>query len=325
MADNDGNVVYASCTEAGFEVLRSLSGDVLSTSEIVSVTPEDAREHAISGYYSFEDLAEDEDIPIYYPKSYDMQNEEDLEHFQSLEADVMIVNGWQRLIPEDILETFSKGVYGVHGSAYGLPEGRGRSPLNWSLIEDLDRFLLSVIRLDSGVDSGEIVDTVKFDINDYDDIRSLYYKTAVATRGILEDRMREIVEGRCDLEEQEGAVTYYPKRTPEDGAINWNNRTRDIYNLIRAVSRPYPGAFTEHEGERIMIWDAQPFSDDLFTEHKSGRISQVMVTRGDFVVSTSDGTILVEDWEAESWKPEEGMVLRSFGDPDRVDVPDEDE
>jgi len=323
MSDGKNKIVYVSCTEAGFEVLRSLIGAGLPVSEIVSVPPEKASEHTISGYYSFEEFAEEEDISLYYPEEYSMGNEQDTCHFEEVNADAMIVNGWQRLIPEEILDTLDYGAYGVHGSAYGLPQGRGRSPLNWSLIEDLDRFLLSVIRLDAGIDSGEMVDTVKFNINDYDEIKTLYYKTAVATQKILRGKMDEILRGECEFDEQEGTPTYYPKRNPEDGGISWRDKTRDIYNLVRAVSEPYPGAFTRYEDEKIMIWDSIPFSDDLFFDAEPGEIVQVMVTRDDFVVKTSDGTLLVEEWEADSWNPEKGMMLESINKPDRVDHPRE--
>jgi len=318
--NQDRTVAYASCTEAGFEVLRNLRREGHRIDEIISLTPEQAESNAVSGYYSFDEFARIEDIDVYYPETYELETEADRRHFESLGADVLVVNGWQRLIPGDILSTVTHGALGVHGSAYGLPKGRGRSPMNWSLIEDLNRFLLSVIRLDEGVDSGDIVDTVKYDINDHDDIRTLYYKLVVATTDILDRTIEDIARGDFEFSEQTGDPTYYPKRTPEDGGIPWEAPTRKIYDLVRAVSRPYPGAFTEHDGTRILVWEAQPFSDDFRFDAEPGTIVQVFVTRDEFVVATADGSLLVTDWEADGWEPSEGMILRSVGMTDRVDL-----
>lgn len=105
-----------------------------------------------------------------------MDTDSALEYFQQTGPDVIIVNGWQRLIWNLVLETVLVGAFGVHGSASGLPKGRCRSPMNWSLIEDLDRLWLSVMKLDSGVDSRVVVDTYKSDFTDFDIIRIPYYK-----------------------------------------------------------------------------------------------------------------------------------------------------
>lgn len=318
---SDHDIVYASCTEGGYEVVRNLVREGVEIAELVTLTEEQAATHDVAGYQSFDALADEHDAPVYHPETYSM-TEADTDHFESLDADLLIVNGWQRLIPEPVLETFTRGALGVHGSAYGLPKGRGRSPMNWSIIEDRDRFLLSVIRLDAGVDSGDIVDIVKYDITEFDTIRTLYYKLSIATSEMLVDSLEPILDGTFEYTEQEGEPTYYPKRTPEDGAINWQNGTREIYDLVRAVAAPYPGAFTEHEGARIMIWEAIPFSDDFVFDEAPGTVVQSFVTTGDFVVKTADGTLLITDWEAGSWTPTEGDQLTSLGERTRVDAPE---
>ncbi|MFW6320595.1 MAG: formyltransferase family protein, partial [Halohasta sp.] len=159
----DTEIVYASVSTPGHHVLESLLDAGLPITQLVSITPEMGREAGVAKYTDFAPIAEAYDLPIYYPETYGM-DDADIAFFQDLEADLMIVNGWNRIIPGEVLETFSRGVLGNHGSAFGLPKGRGRSPLNWSLIEDLDRFLLSIIRLDADVDAGAVAATRKFDI-----------------------------------------------------------------------------------------------------------------------------------------------------------------
>lgn len=316
---SDTDIVYASCTKPGHDVLETLLEDGLEVSEIVSITPATAEKHGVVKYAQFDDLADEYGIPVYHPETYSM-TEVDHDHFATLDADLMIVNGWQRLVPEDVLETFTHGALGNHGSAMGLPKGRGRSPLNWSLVQGYDRFLLSVIRLAPGADDGDVVATRKFDVNEYDTIESLYYKVTVRLQEMFAECLGPIARGEWEFTEQTGEPTFYPKRTPDDGDIHWGDSTRDIYNLVRAVTDPYPGAFTFHRGTRIDVWEVRPFSTDIGLAADPGEVVDAFWT-DDFVVATADGSILVTDWEAhDDWRPEAGMTLESAGEHDRVDA-----
>jgi len=320
-------IAYAGCTEAGFEVLRRLCERGVDVDEVVTITPAMAADAHVSGYHDYTEFALARDIDVYEPETYGMGTEADLAHFETLDADLLVVNGWQRLVPGEVLETVTRGGLGVHGSAFGLPKGRGRSPMNWSLIEGLDRFLLSVIGLDEDADAGLVLDTAKYDITPHDDIQTLYHKLTVATSRLLLDNLSAVLAGEAEFTEQTGTPTYYPRRRPGDGAICWEDTTRTILNLVRAVARPYPGAFTEFEGERVTVWEAIPFSDDFVYDDPPGTVVEVFETTGEFVVATADGTLLVSDWEADEWTPERGQRLESLpnesiGSPDRVDGPD---
>jgi len=315
---DDAEIVYASCTRPGHEVLESLLDHGAPVSEIVSITPEMAERGSVCKYRSFAEIAEEHDLPIYYPQEYGMEDPADLDHFQTIDADLLIVNGWQRLVPGEILDTFEQGALGNHGSAFGLPRGRGRSPLNWSLVEDLDRFLLSIIQLDPGADSGEVVTTRKFDLTTYDTIETLYHKVTMAIEAMLFDSLGPVLRDEIEYGEQRGEVTYYPKRNPEDGEIHWGNVTRDVYNQIRAVTDPYPGAYTFEGDARVEIQEAMPFSDDLAVDVEPGVIVESFEL-GDFVVATPDGTLLVTEWAADDWEPVPGRRFESPGEHDRVD------
>ena len=313
----DTDIAYASCTEPGHAVLESLLEAGAPVTEIVTITPAMADRHGVVKYADFDALAAEYGIPIYHPETYAM-TDADREHFAQFDGDLLVVNGWQRLVPGEVLETFTHGALGNHGSAMGLPKGRGRSPLNWSLIQGYDRFLLSVIRLEPGVDDGAVVTTRKFDLTVHDTIETLYYKVAVLLKEMLPEAIDAVVNG-AEFEEQPGEPTYYPKRTPDDGDIHWGDSTRDIYNLVRAVTDPYPGAFTFDGDTRIDVWEVVPFSADLAWEATPGRVLDVFWT-GDFAVATADGSVLVTDWEtAEEWTPEPGIELDSPGENGRVD------
>lgn len=304
-------ILFVGCTEFGHETLRYLINQGYKVDSIVTIDRQTAERHDVAGYYPFENIAERNKIDIYYPKKFSMASETDYNYFGRREADAMIVFGWKRLIPSEVLTCFKLGAFGMHGSAYDLPKGRGRSPMNWSLIQNLERFVASLIKYRSGPDSGRVVNSTKFDINKHDDIRTMYYKLVMATQALLRESLDEILANEVELRAQEGEPTYYPKRYPEDGTIVWENPTKQIYNLVRAVADPYPGARTECDGTAICIWNARPFSYDFQFNATTGEIVQVFRPSSDFVVKTADGTVLVTRWEAEDWRPKEGKVLSS--------------
>ncbi|NHX36810.1 MULTISPECIES: methionyl-tRNA formyltransferase [Halolamina] len=329
MSIQNNRVVYAGCTESGFDLMQYIHEELVPVDEVLTLTPEQGEQYGVAGYFDWSDYCAKEGIKVYTPDKYSLSTA-DVAHYKNNPGDVMIVHGWQRLIPGEVLSSFRRGALGLHGSAFGLPAGRGRSPMNWSLIEDLDRFLLSVLHLDEGADSGGLVTTKKFDITDRDTIKTMYYKLIVAAQEMFENELRSGLEEGFDVTPQKGKATFYPKRRPEDGAINWKDPTKVIDRLIRAVAEPYPGAFTEYEGKRVFFWEAQPFSTDFVFDKPPGTIVQVFTPERDFVVQTCDGTLLVTDWEADNWHPEEGMTFdslenESIGSPNRVDRHDKED
>ncbi|MCU4925417.1 methionyl-tRNA formyltransferase [Halobacteria archaeon AArc-dxtr1] len=323
---SDARVVFASCTDAGFDLFRYVHEEIVPVDELITLRPEQGEQYGVCSYYDHREYAAENDVSVYCPETYGM-TDADADHFRDVDADLLLVHGWQRLIPGDVLGTFTHGALGLHGSAFGLPKGRGRSPMNWSLIEGLDRFLLSVMHLDEGADSGDVVATQKFDINRHDTIQSLYHKLVMIGQQLFDDCVADVLSGTAEFETQSAQPTYYPKRNPDDGAINWADPTETIYNLIRAVGHPYPGAFTNHDGTRVTIWEAQPFSADLLLDAQPGTVVQVFEPSDQFVVKTSDGTLLVTDWEAEEWTPSRGIRFaslpnESIDSPNRVDSPE---
>jgi methionyl-tRNA formyltransferase len=327
MTNSDYGVVFAGCTEPGYDLLRYVNEELVQVDEIITLTPKQGKEYNVGKYYSCQSYAEKHGISVYTPTNYEMSHKKDKSHFRNNPEDLMIVHGWQRLIPSEILQTFEQGTLGLHGSAFGLPKGRGRSPMNWSLLEDLDRFILSVMLLDEGADSGGVVSSKKFNINEFDTIKTMYHKLIVAAQQMFDDILLDGLKLGFEPQSQSGEPTYYPKRIPDDGAIDWEDPTKTIYNLTRAVTDPYPGAFTEYTGNKVYLWDVQPFSPDFLFDAQPGTILQVFTPDEDFVVKTSDGSLLVTAWEAEGWKPQKGMKFtslqnESIDSPNRMDRPE---
>lgn len=281
---------------------------------LITVMPQ--LKEGIADYQDLSTFTEKKEIPFTRVATYAMKDKETRERLAGVNLDVIVVVGWQRLIPEWLLDKTPLGVYGMHGSSMPLPKGRGRSPMNWSILEQKDRFYTYLFRYDSGVDSGDIVDLQRFDICPWDTIQSLQHKNTVSQYLLLLKNLPAILNGKIHPIPQDKSVkpSYYPKRTPEDGSIDWKNwAARDIYALIRAVTKPYPGAYTMMNDERIMIWRAAPFDSSIkFTNARPGEIVEVF-TDGTFIVQCFVDSLLILEYESEAgWKPKVGEIFQAL-------------
>src|SRR5262245_10752974 len=162
-------IVMCGCAEVGANLLPALLEAGVQFSQFVVLTPEQGRRYSVSGYADLRPLADRYGIPVYVPMTYALTDVADVAFFEEHRFDLLIQGGWQRLFPAAVLETLSIGAVGVHGSADHLPKGRGRSPLNWSLIEGRSRFLLHLFLIRPGVDDGDVFAFEDFDITPFDD------------------------------------------------------------------------------------------------------------------------------------------------------------
>ena len=254
----------------------------------------------ISGYVHLKDYCRINNLDFISVESYSLKNDFDKDKLSDLDIDILIVLGWQRLIPEWLIRHCKMCAIGAHGSANGITEGRGRSPQNWALILGKSKFYISIFKIDAGIDSGEIIDTDLFTLSKHDDIRTSYYKASWLTAKMI---IKNIQNGNIQngkFIQQSNAPRYLPQRLPEDGKIDWNRTTYEIYNFIRALTKPYPGAYTEHLGNRIFIWKAIPFDElEGFSEFKSGQIIKIYNSTKDVLVKTRDKALLITEYTIE--------------------------
>lgn len=110
------------------------------------------------------------------------------------EFEIAVSMGWQRLIPKYVLDKFAYGVYGFHGNCGYLPFGRGRSPLNWSIIQGDTRFNLNLFRYDENADSPNVFATEMFSITSHDDIRTAQYKNMICSKNLIRKLLKAYAE-----------------------------------------------------------------------------------------------------------------------------------
>ena len=260
---------------------------------VVTIDRHIAERANVSGYVDFGDVG----IPVHHLAQYSMKSQSDFDTINALSPHLIIVNGWNRLIPKAILDLPKYGCVGFHGSWKPLPFGRGRSPITWAILNDAERFFLHLLELDEGVDSGDVIDTAQFDVTPSDTCAIVLGKVGIVSAKLIIRNMQKILDKTASRTPQTGAPTYLPRRTAEGGLIDWTMPLREICKLVRAVSKPYPGAFTdiEYRGTRVKmrIWDAVPFSYDIEFEGKAGVI--VHELDGKPLIKCRDGIMLVKD------------------------------
>ncbi len=281
---------------------------------VITITPEAGKKNQVADYTDVTSFCDRHNINVYHAKRYDLKSEEDKKTFRKIELDIAFVIGWQRLIPKEILETFSIGVFGMHGSTDDLPIGRGRSPMNWGLIEQRKHFFTNIFRYDPGVDSGDILDTFVFSIQPSDTSETLHYKNVLAMKTLIFKNMETLLSGKLDLKKQKDAPpTYYPKRSPEDSLIDWRQDVFQIEAFIRSVTKPFNGAFSYLEKKNVTIWRASLFETDLvnygYRDVSWGTIVEVFPS-GKFLVNCRGGLLIVHECDAET-NIEKGMLLES--------------
>jgi methionyl-tRNA formyltransferase len=294
----DKRIVMCGCAETGLNLVSSLLEAGVHFAQFVSLTPKQGKKYGVSGYADFWPLAERYGVPIHAPKTYSLSDEADVALFQNGRFDLLIQGGWQRLFPAVVLGTLAIGAVGAHGSADFLPKGRGRSPLNWSLIEGRRRFLLHMFLIKPGVDDGDVFAVDEFDITSFDDIETLYLKVMLCTCRMLIRHLPDLLVNRIKCLPQIGEPSYYAKRAPTDGLIDWESMdVEQIYNFVRAQTRPYPGAFGPLDGRMLRIWKARPF--DTRIHYRDAAYGAVVERFGNrLLVNCRGGLLLVEDYEA---------------------------
>lgn len=285
-------------------IVRFIHENIRPVSLIITINETVTAKNQVAGFKSLAVLTQKYGIPVFEADSYFLTDEKTKAFLAENEFALGISMGWQRLVPEAVLNCFDYGIYGFHGNSGYLPFGRGRSPLNWSLLLGDTRFNLNLFRYDEKADSPNVFATEMFSLTPHDDIRTAQYKNMICSKNLL----RKLLAAYEKAVETETAIpvkttskdfdSWYPKRTAADGKINFRQKTREIYNLIRAAAAPFPGAFTALGDEKVIIWAARPFDEMIdFSDYAPGEVIDIFDEK--LIVRTVDGSLLIERYECE--------------------------
>lgn len=207
-----------------------------------------------SGGVDYTELCQKYNVPLY--KITNINSAESIDLLKKLQLDVVFVIGWSQIIKDEVLQIPPIGMIGSHSSL--LPHNRGSAPINWAIIKGEKETGNSLMLLAPGVDAGDIIDQRRFPITPYDTCKTLYEKVADTNKDMILELYQKLLSGEFSHRPQPKHIgeEVLPRRRPQDGLIDWSKSSEQIYNFIRALTRPYPGAFSFLNHKKWYIWQS---------------------------------------------------------------------
>jgi methionyl-tRNA formyltransferase len=210
-----------------------------------------------------------------------------------LKPDIAVVVGCRILIPKTIYELPALGTMAVHDSL--LPAYRGFAPLNWSLVNGESSTGVTLFKLSDEMDAGPIVAQQTVPIGSHDTAPMIYERVCNATVNVVLSAYDELRRGKTRPQSQDHRhATFTCSRTPADGLIDWTRSTTEIFDLVRALTHPYPGAYTFLDLEKVVILDAIPAPEQRpYVGRIPGRVVAMSRDDGYVDVLTGDGILRI--------------------------------
>ena len=240
-------------------------------------------------YRSLAEVATGAGVPVMYGEELDLR-----EAVGRLQPELILSFYYRRMIPVAVLALAPRGALNLHSSL--LPRLRGRAPINWALVECEEETGITLHHMVQSADAGDIVAQRGWKIGPRDTAKDIFLRAVEETKILLHDMWPAARTGAAPRIPQDASkATYRGRRRPEDGRIDWSQPTRRIDGLIRAVTDPFPGAFTFQQGRKLMVWSGTPLATGVhsLSEHRPAPGTVI----GDAVIATGDGSYLIERCE----------------------------
>ena len=258
-------IIFAGHKERGVECLKALLNN---NYDVVQVIAQNG-----SGSETLVDLAESIQIPVIRPGN--VNDPKVIDRLKKLQADLVVLAGYCQIVKQPFIN-LAKSVVNLHGGK--LPQYRGSSPMNWALITGEKEFTISIIKVDKGVDTGDVLTEKTFPISMHHTIDDLQKTANKEFPRMLTELIGKIKASTVKPRKQdESQAAYYPLRFPDDGLILFDLFSAEqVHNRIRALADPYPGAFTFFSGQKIKLLKSRLYDKKFFGEpgrvyRKSGR------------------------------------------------------
>lgn len=310
-----GRLVFVGAVHEAVPALGALLRGPAEVAAVVTLAPE--RAGSTSGFVDLEPLASAHQVPVW--RCANLNAPESVERLRRLQPDLLVVVGWTRLLSAEVLAVPRRGCVGFHASL--LPRYRGRAPVNWAILRGETVTGNTMMYLDAGTDTGDIIDQRPVLIRPDDTCATVYANVAAAAACMLRRHMPALLAGTAPRRPQ-GRVNEAPlaKRTPQMGITDWNRSSCAVHDWIRALTAPYPGAFTFWDSRKVMLWASAGPAGTA----PAGEPGEILGagSRG-LRVATANGGVLVtavsdpggEQEHAEAWARRNGMRAGDRFDP----------
>ncbi|SCP98051.1 methionyl-tRNA formyltransferase [Anaerobium acetethylicum] len=244
-------------------------------------------------------------IPVYQPVK--VREPEFIEILKGLNPEVIVVVAFGQILPKSILEMPKYGCVNVHASL--LPKYRGAAPINWSIIDGEEVTGVTTMKMDVGLDTGDMIMKTAVTIEKDETAGSLHDKLSMAGALLCVETLRKLEDGTAVFEKQDDSLSNYAKMLDKNlGKIDWRNDAAYIERLIRGLN-PWPSAYSSFEGKTLKIWAAEVIEDEA--DGKAGEI--VAVTKNGIQVKTGKGILEIRELQLEGKKRmEAGAFLRGY-------------
>lgn len=230
---------------------------------------------------SVKKLADQNKIPTILDP--DLKNPGDLTTIRDLKPDLIFSFYYRNMIPAEVLNLPKLGAYNMHGSL--LPKYRGRAPVNWAVLHGEKQTGATLHVMEVKADAGDIIDQEAVPIGPDDTAAEVQARVTQAAVKVLSRQIEPLKNGVASRQVQDASqASYFGRRSPEDGAIDWTKPAEQIHSLVRAVTHPYPGAFGNIRGVKTTIWKTRLTNRPIVTQ-KPGDIRK---ENGHFYVACGD-------------------------------------
>lgn len=240
---------FVTCVQIGLSCMEAIYAVNGKLDLIISIPDEKSKKK--SGRIYVDDFSNKHDIPVL--KINHINDEKTIEAILDYEIDWLFIIGWSQIASKDIINAPALGVIGAHPTL--LPVGRGRAAIPWAIIKGLDKTGVSFFKMDEGVDTGLLLDQEEVLINENETALTLYNKVNFAHESLIQKLFLNLQENEVKgIVQDESKATYWPGRKPKDGQIFETMTLIEVDRLVRATTKPYPGAFIIRDDKKITIW-----------------------------------------------------------------------
>jgi methionyl-tRNA formyltransferase len=297
-------VILVGSVTSSLVTLKSLIENNINVIGVLGYEPES--EENVSGYANMSLICEAHKIP-YFP-FIKINDEKNISLIKSLSPDILFVVGLSQLVSHEILSISKMGNIGFHPTL--LPRGRGRAPIAWLILEEkygaANFFLMG-----EGADDGPVFIQEPFPVTEKDDASTVEEKILSAIKTALNKWLPALKDGEWNpVPQNELFATYYAKRSPDDGLINWNNSSEEIDKLLRASTKPHPGAYSFLKNKKIRIWSSKK-EKMLQIRGVTGRV--LLVNNNKYLIQCGTGLLWISSIKDESNNPIKLKIGQKLG------------
>jgi len=275
-------ILFFGYSEVGFDCLSLLleRGD-----NVVALVTHEDNPHEKIWFKTPAVAAREKGVPVFTPES--VNNDEWRAKIAALQPELILSVYYRHMVGTKILALPRLGAWNIHGSL--LPAYRGRAPINWAVLHGEPRIGMTLHRMVKSADAGAVVDQDGAEIGPRDTAEQAFRKVMPCARRVLARQIDALLAGTAkETPQDESKATYFGGRKPEDGRIHWSQTSTQIFNLIRAVTDPYPGAFVDVGPARLMVWWAE--TNSAAARGRKGAPGEVLSV-SPLVVATADGAL----------------------------------